>query len=95
MFYDTRVQEKNEMNTERNKKIKTYIKLSGNKKIKKHSTIIIVLSWSKVFSVMLYSNCKLYDFKGKNAKMYERMCIYVCVYVKGKKRMRERKRKRE
>lgn len=35
------------------------------KKKLKNSTIIIVLSWSKIFSVMLYSNCKLYDFKKK------------------------------
>lgn len=49
------------------KKIKAYIKLSGNIKIKKktRSTIITVLLWSKIFSVMLYSNCKLHDFKKK------------------------------
>lgn len=52
----------------------------------KNSTIIIILSWSKVFSVMLYSNCKLHNFKGKNAKMYE------CMYVRRKK---ERERKEE
>jgi len=51
-----RVQEKRDEYW-RVKKIKAYIKLSGNKKIKKHCTIVIVLSWSKVFSVMLYSNC--------------------------------------
>lgn len=44
---------------------------------------------------MLYSNCKLYDFKGKYARMYERMCVYVCVYVRGKKRTREKGREND
>lgn len=46
--------------------------------------IIIVLSWSKVFSVMLYSNCKLHDFKRKKG------CEIARVGEKGKERKRAR-----
>lgn len=50
---------------------------------------MIVLSWSKVFSVMLYSNCKLHDFKRKDG------CEKVRVEESEKEKERESERKRE